>query len=364
MKIKAAVVREKAGPFVIEDIELEEPRDDELLVRIVGSGICHTDLSARDQLIPVPLPYVFGHEGSGVVEKVGRRITKARPGDHVVLSFDSCGVCPACLRGSPTRCSVYFPLNLGGSRLDGSSTMQKNGEVIHGAFNGQSAFASHSLVHERSVVKVPKDAPLEILGPLGCAVMTGAGGVMEALRPSIGSSIAVFGMGPVGLSAILGAVVQSCSIIVAVDINGDRLKMAREFGATHAVNASTADPVEETRKIIASGVDYSLDCTGIAKVFRNAVDVLAIGGVCGMIGVPPVGVEVTLDMLHVMNGRAIRGVIMGDSVADIIIPQLMELHRMGKFPFDRMIKFYPFEEINQAAEDAEKGRTLKAVLRL
>jgi aryl-alcohol dehydrogenase len=363
MRIRAAVVRERAGPFLIEDVELDEPRDDEVLVRIVGSGMCHTDLMARDQHLPVPLPGVFGHEGSGIVEKVGAHVRKVIPDDHVVLSFLSCGVCPSCLKGVPTHCSIYFTCNMGGSRIDGSPTMQRNGEIIHGAFVGQSSFASHSLANQRNVVKVRKDVPVEILGPLACAVQTGAGGVMNTLRPRVGSSIAVFGMGPVGLSAILAAGVSACTTIIAVDINNERLKIAQEFGATHTINPDVTDPVQEIRRITGSGTEYSLECTGIPKVFRNSVDVLAMGGICGMIGVPPPGIEVSLEMQHILNGRAIIGIIAGDSVSDVFIPQLIELYMQGRLPFDRMIQFYPFDQINQAAYDSEKGRTLKAVLR-
>jgi aryl-alcohol dehydrogenase len=363
MKIKAAIVREKSGPFVIEEVELDEPREDEVLVRIVGSGICHTDLMARDQHLQVPLPAVFGHEGSGIVENVGSKVEKVAPGDHVVLSFLSCGVCPSCLRGRPTHCSIYFNCNLGGSRIDGSPTMKKNGEIIHGNFVGQSSFATHSLANERNVVKVIKEAPLEILGPLSCAVQTGAGAVMNTLRPQAGSSIAVFGTGPVGLSAIMAADAALCSTIIAVDINPSRLELAKDFGATHIINPNEKAAVQEILNITDSGVEYSLECTGIPGVLRNAVDVLAMGGICGLIGVPPAGAEVSLNMRHVLDGRRIVGIIAGDSIGDIIIPQMVELYMRGRLPFDRMLKFYPFEKINQAAEDSERGRTVKAVLR-
>lgn len=363
MKIKAAVVREKSGPFILEEVELDEPREDEVLVRIVGSGICHTDLMARDQYIEVPLPGVFGHEGSGIVERVGSRVKKVRAGDHVVLSFLSCGACPSCLKGIPTRCSIYFTCNLGGSRVDGSPTMHKDGEIIHANFVGQSSFASYSLANERNVVKVCKDAPLEILGPLSCAVQTGAGAVMNTLRAEASSSIVVFGTGPVGLSAVLAADVAFCSPIIAVDINSERLRLAQEFGATHIINPRETDPVQEVLNITKTGINYSLECTGIPAVLRNAVDVLAMGGVCGMIGVPPADVEVSLNMRHILDGRRITGIIVGDSIGDIFIPQVVDLYMKGRLPFDRMIKLYPFDQINQAVKDSEEGRTIKAVLR-
>lgn len=363
MKIKAAVVREKSGPFKIEDIELDEPRDDEVLVRIVGCGICHTDLVARDQHMPVPLPGVFGHEGSGVVEKAGARVTKVKPGDHVVMSYLSCGACIPCETGAPTYCVDFLKLNFSGARVDGSPTMRKKGETIHGVFFGQSSFASYALATERNVVKVRQDVPLEMLGPLGCGIQTGAGGVMNALHPRAGSSIAVFGAGSVGQSAILGAVVCGCTTIVAVDINAERLKVAQELGATHTINPDKTDPIKEIQKITGAGVEYSLECTGYPKVFRQAVDALSRMGVCGLIGVAPHGTEVSLDMETILNGRTVRGIVEGDSIPDIFIPKMIELYKQGRFPFDRMIQFYPLDQINKAAEDSEKGRVLKPVLR-
>jgi len=363
MKIKAAVVREKSGPFKIEEIELDEPRDDEVLVLIVGSGLCHTDLVGRDQYLPVPLPAVFGHEGSGVVEKVGTRVTKVKPGDHVVMSYLSCGACVSCKKGASTYCLDFLKSNFTGARVDGSPTMRKNGETIHGAFFSQSSFASYALATERNVVKVRKDVPLEILGPLGCGFQTGAGGVVNSLHPRAGSSIAVFGAGSVGQSAILAAVACGCTTIVAVDINAERLKIAQEFGATHTINPDKTDPIEEIQKITGTGVEYSLECTGIPKVFRQAVDALTLTGVCGLIGVAPLGTEVSLDMQNILNGRTVRGIVEGDSIPDIFVPQMIELYKQGRFPIDRMIKFYPLDQIDIAAEDSEKGKVLKPVLR-
>ena len=363
MKITAAVVREKSGPFVIEELELDDPRDDEVLVRMAGSGLCHTDLVARDGFMPIPNPAVLGHEGAGVVEKVGSRVTKVKPGDHVVMSFRSCGACTSCVRGLPANCLDFFKLNFAGVRADGTPTMKKDGKTVHAAFFSQSSFASHALAAERNVVKVDNDVPLELLGPLGCGVQTGAGGIINSLRARAGSSVAIFGAGSVGLSAIMAAVAVGCTTVIAVDINGERLEMAQKLGATHVVDSVQADPVEAIQRVTGGGVQYSLECTGLPKVFRQSVDALAMTGVCGLIGVAPFGAEVSLNMQTILNGRTVRGIVEGDSIPDIFIPQLIELYKQGRFPFDRMIKFYPFDQINQAADDSEKGRTLKAVLR-
>lgn len=365
MEIKAAVVFEKSGPFCIEPLQLSEPNDDEVLVRIVGVGICHTDLAGRDGYLPIPPPpSVFGHEGAGIVERIGARVTKVRPGDHVLLSWDCCGTCTSCKAGKDSYCLNFFLHNFHGARPDGSPTLHKDGQVIHGSFFCQSSFADFALASERNVVKVGEDLPLEVLAPMGCGVMTGAGAVMNSLQPRPGSSIAVFGVGPVGMSAILGAAVCGCTTIIAVDVRPDRLQMAQQLGATHAVNAAEANPVEAIRGLTSGGVDFSLECVGNPKVLRQAVDVLPRLGVCGLLGVVAPGTEVSLDMDLLMNGRTVRGIIEGDAIPDLFIPRLIELYRQGKFPFDRMITYYPFADINRAVEDMEKGRVIKPVLRL
>ncbi len=362
MKINAAVVFEPSGTFSLEQLELTEPNDTEVLVRMVGSGICHTDLAGRDQHFPVPLPSVFGHEGAGVVERVGARVTKVKPGDHVTMSWMSCGTCPSCKSGHDPYCHNFLPLNFSGTRPDGTTTLKKSEQVIHGNFFGQSAFADYALAQERNVVKVPKDIPLEILGPMGCGVMTGAGAVMNTFHPRPGSSIAIFGMGTVGVSALLAAIVCGCTTIIAVDINAERLEAVKELGATHTVHAGETDPVAAILDITGGGPNFSLECVGNPAVFRQAVDVLPILGVCGLIGVVSPGTEVSLDMNLIMNGRIVRGIIEGDAVPDLFIPKLIELYKQGKFPYDELITFYPFNDIHLAVADMEQGRVIKPVL--
>jgi len=365
MKIKAAVVYEQSGKFNIEPLELSDPNDDEVLVRIVGVGICHTDLAARDGHLPIPPPpSVFGHEGAGVVEKVGARVTKVKPGDHVVLAWDYCGQCTSCKAGDVLYCLNFFQHNFNGARPDGSPTLRKGGQAIHGCFFNQSSFANFSLANERNVVKVPKDVPLEILGPLGCGVMTGAGAVINSFQGKPGSSIAIFGIGNVGLSAILGAVVCGYTTIIAVARRPESLKLAKELGATHTVNTTEVDPVEAIRDITGGGAEFTLECAGNPNLLRQAVDALPRLGVCGLLGVVPPGTEVGLDMDLLMNGRTVKGILGGDGHPDLFIPKLIELYKQGRLPFDKLIGFYPFEEINKAVEDMENRRVLKPVLRL
>lgn len=364
MKIKAAVVREKSAPFVIEEVELDEPRDNEVLVRMEGCGLCHTDLTAQHGFLPVKFPGVFGHEGAGVVEKVGSLVTKVQPGDHVAMSYISCGNCEPCTKGHPTHCDNFFPFNFLGTRPDGSTYMKKGDETIYGSFFGQSSFATHTIASERNIVKVPKDVPVEMLGPLGCALQTGVGAVFYSLKVEPGSSIAIFGgTGSVGVSAVMAAVVSGCTKIIVVSRSDEKMKNTEKFGATHFVNSGKCDPVAEIQKITGGGADYTLECTAVPSILRQAVESLAMGGKCGLIGAAPMGTEVSLDMQSILNGRTIIGIVEGDATSDILIPKLIDLYKLGRLPFDKMITYYPFEEINKAVADAEAGKTLKAVLR-
>ncbi|MDP9440116.1 MAG: NAD(P)-dependent alcohol dehydrogenase [Actinomycetota bacterium] len=365
MRITAAVAREKEQPFSVEELELEGPRADEVVVRVVATGMCHTDLIVRDQWYPVPLPCVLGHEGAGVVEEVGEGVTKVSPGDNVVLTFASCGKCATCLRGKPTYCLNFFGLNFGGGRLDGTSPIGGDGGHVHGHFFGQSSFATHALATERNVVKVGEDAPLEMLGPLGCGIQTGAGGVLNTLYPEAGSSIAVFGTGAVGLSAIMAARIAGCTTIIGVDVKPKRLELASELGATHVINGAETDANEEIKAITGGGADYSIETTAVPTVLRQAVEVLAPLGTCGVIGAARLGTEVSLDMNDLLiPGKTVRGIVEGDSVPDVFIPRLVKLHAQGRFPFDRLVSFYDMDAINEAAHDAEGGGAIKPILRM
>ena len=361
MKIQAAVAPATGQPFEIQEVELEEPRANEILVKIAGTGLCHTDLLFKDHL-PIPLPAVYGHEGAGIVEKVGSAVTSVKPGDPVALSYNSCGACSNCSKGMPFYCLNFTPLNYGGARADGSMPLSKDGMPLYGCFFGQSSFASHSLVTERNVVKVPEDIPLELLGPLGCGVQTGAGTVINSLKAKPGSSIAVFGTGAVGLSAVMGAKAVGCTTIIGVDIKDERLAMAKELGATHTINSSGANPVEKIQGITGMGVNYSVETTALPAVYRQAFECLDLTGECVLLGAPPMGTEVTFDMQTILAGRKTKGVIEGDSIPQEFIPQMIELYRQGNFPFDKMIKTYPVEEINQAVKDSETGVTVKPVI--
>jgi aryl-alcohol dehydrogenase len=235
---------------------------------------------------------------------------------------------------------------------------------VSASFFGQSSFATYALSYERNTVKVRKDAPLELLGPLGCGIQTGAGAVLNALNPPAGTAIAIFGAGAVGLSAVMAAVVAGCTTIIAVDVKENRLELAKELGATHVINAAKCNPVEEIQKIVPGGLPYVLETSGLPSVLEQAISSSRIGGEIGVVGAPPMGTTIPLDINFLLFNRKLRGIIEGEAISDIFIPRLIDLYLNGKFPFDKLIKFYPFDQINQAAEDSEKGVTLKPVLRM
>lgn len=359
----AAVVRQAGGPLVIESVEIEDPRPGEVLIRMVGVGVCHTDMVMRDQLIPVPLPAVLGHEGSGIVAQVGEGVTRLAPGDHVVLSFDSCGHCPSCADDAPSYCFEFGARNFGGSRPDGSTAITGRDGPIHANIFGQSSFASHVIAHERNTVKVTGDVPLELLGPLGCGIQTGAGAVLNALKVRRGASIVIFGAGAVGLSAVMAARIAGAGAIVAVDRLPHRLDLARELGATRVIGADE-DVAAILRVEFPHGIDYAFDTTGIAAVIETAVGLLAPRGICGLVGASAANATITLNETHLMGaGRQVRGIAEGDSDPQIFIPELIEHYRAGRFPFDRLVTYYDFDDIETAFRASEDGVAIKPILR-
>lgn len=363
---QAAVVRQPGGPFELEMIRLKEPKPHEVIVRVVATGMCHTDMVARDQVYPVPQPIVLGHEGAGVVEAVGAEVNKVSPGDHVVLTFLACGTCRPCLEGSPASCQNFNALNFSGQRGDGSHALcDHDHQMLHDRFFGQSSFGAYAVADQRNVVKVRKDAPLELLGPLGCGIQTGAGAVLNALQVGAGHSFAAFGGGAVGLSAIMAALAAGATTVVAVDVVPERLALAKELGATHVINSKTNDPVEVIRQITGDGIDFTLESTGRPEVVRAAVEALRPRGMCGIVGASKPGTTFELDMNDVMqNCKVLRGIVEGDSIPDLFIPRLVDLFMQGRFPIDRLIRFYPFDQINQAAADSKQGKTIKPVIRI
>jgi aryl-alcohol dehydrogenase len=311
----------------------------------------------------VPLPAVLGHERSGIVEAVGSAVGGVGSGDHVVMTWSSCGKCRFCIRSHPTSCEKLFELNFGCSRPDSSSAiLDQHSHTLHGHFFGQSSFSSFAVASERNVVKVTKEVPIELLGPLGCGIQTGAGAALNALKVWPGARLAVFGVGAVGLSAVMAARVAGASMIIANDVAPRRLELALELGATHVINSREADPVATIRELAPGGADFSIESSGRPAVLRQAIDALGKRRTCGVVGAPPIG-KVSFDINHILVGeQSILGIIEGNCVPQVFIPELIELYRQGMFPFDKLVKFYPFDQINEAARDSESGVTLKPIL--
>ncbi|MES2235348.1 NAD(P)-dependent alcohol dehydrogenase [Pseudomonas veronii] len=362
----AAVTRSKGAPFTLESARIREPHGDEVLVRIVATGMCHTDMIVRDQYYPVPLPAVLGHEGSGVVEAIGPLVQGLKVGDHVVLTYGYCGQCLSCGAGHMSYCRDFFARNFSGGGPTGDSALQDGaGDRLNDHFFAQSSFASLALARENNAIKVSRDAPLELLGPLGCGIQTGAGAVINSLKINPGSSFAAFGAGAVGLSAVLAARVAGATTIIAVDVVQSRLNLAIELGATHVINSNDTDPVTAIREITSGGVNFALESTGRPAVLRLAVDALGSRGNLGVVGAPPLGTVAEFDVNDLLlGGKTIRGIVEGDSAPKKFIPELVDLYLQGRFPFDKLVKFYRFDEINQAAEDSEKGITIKPIIRI
>lgn len=363
MKTRAAVTIAKESPFEVREIDLDAPRPDEVRVKLIASGICHTDAIVRDQWYPFPLPGVLGHEGAGIVEEVGSEVVDLAVGDKVVLGPAYCGVCRHCLAGHPMYCENFFARNIGGSRPDGSTAFSDAEGPLSSNFFGQSSFAEHTNVIATGVVKVDEKAPLELLGPLGCGIMTGSGAVLNVLCPKPGSSIAVFGTGAVGLAGMLAARAAGVTTIIMVDVVESRLAFAEELGATHTVNSKETDPVAAIQEITGGGAEFALDTTGVPGVFTQMTDCLGILGHGVLVGAARLGDSATIDIgTRLTSGISISLVCEGDAVPKEFIPRLIALYEDGKFPFDMLTKTYALEDINTAFADSADGSALKPII--
>lgn len=365
MDVTAAITRAAGAPFELATVRLDDPRPDEVRVRIAAVGVCHTDLVARDGAMPIALPAVFGHEGAGVVDAVGADVAKVKPGDRVAITFRSCGACDRCASGDPAYCYMMPALNYIGMRPDGSKALHEGEADVSSNFFGQSSFASYALAYERNVVKLPDDIPFELAAPLGCGIQTGAGGVMLALAAPAGSSILITGGGAVGLSAVMGAAIQGCSTIIVLEPHAGRRELARTLGATHVLDPAAGDLTAAVRAILPHGVDYAFDTTGRPDVLAAIMGALAPKGVLGVVGIPPPGTPLPGDMGSVLTfGQTVRGIIEGDSDPDEFLPRLIDEWRVGRLPLEKLVKTWPFADINAAIEAQHHGDCVKVVLTL
>lgn len=363
--MKAAILYEPKQPLRVEDVELDEPRDGEVLVRVEAAGVCHSDYHFMNGDLPIGMPCVLGHEGAGIVERVGRGVTTVKPGDHVVLLFrPNCGHCEYCSQGRPALCWMAAQFRNTGHMLDGTSRLHRNGsEIKH--FLGVSCFAERTVVPEQGVVPVPEDVPMEVAALTGCAVMTGVGAVMNTARVNPGASVLVVGAGGVGLNCVMGAVLAGAQPIIVADLVDSKLETAMDFGATHAVNAKTHDLVEGVRELTGGqGVDFSFEAIGNTRATRQAFDALRLGGTAVVVGIAPYGSETSINAGElVYQEKTLRGSYYGSTRPQADIPRLLQLYKAGKLPIDRLItRRYPLEQVNQAYEALLAGEVSRSVL--
>jgi aryl-alcohol dehydrogenase len=361
MRITAAVSREGVAAPVLEELELEAPRAGEILVRIATAGICHTDLRAHaGGVLPTPRPVVLGHEGAGTVVEVGRDVKGLAPGDRVVLSGSSCGMCAQCLDQLPSYCVESMPRSFGGSRSDGSTSLSSDGEKIHSHFFGQSSFATHAVADASGAVLLDDAVPFEVASPLGCGVITGAGAILNSFGLRAGQTLAVFGAGGVGLSAVMAARLSGARQIVVVEPIASRRTLALELGATVALDP--ADDVEAAiRRIAGRGVDFALNTTTFAAVLAMAQRVLGARGVLGFVSATREPFTAPLFPMLV-GGQSLRGIVGGDSQPRRTIPLLLEYWRQGRFPVERLITRFAFADIAAAFAACRAGTAIKPVL--
>ena len=357
-KIEAAVFDGAHAPELVT-ADLVPPGPGEVRVKLVATGICHTDVKGSKSGGLVPHPVVLGHEGAGHVDAVGDAVTTHRPGDPVVLSFASCGVCATCSMDQPAYCHHSAELNFS---CDQTDTIRVDGMTVHSSFFGQSSFATYANVEARHVVRVRHDAPLATIAPIACGVQTGAGAILNVLKPQIGSSLVVFGVGSVGLSAVMAASLTPATKIVAVDTSPSRLELACNLGATHALEAGE-DLTDELTKILGAGADLVLDTTGVPDVIRTGLLALAPLGVLGYVTSPWGGQDIPIPGRHMLWGRKMVGIIQGSSSPHSFIPALIDLVMAGRFDLGALITEYPFSEISQAFADMQSGKVIKPVLR-
>lgn len=360
MQAVAAVLRSAAAPMVLEPIDLPDPGAGEVLIRVIAAGLCHTDLLPRSGGPFGRPPVILGHEGAGVVEAVGSGVENLAVGDHVVVSFDACGACARCRAGRRAYCARFWELNFAGAPSGAALARDADGAPVGSRWFGQSTFATHAIVSAQSAIGVDPALPLERLAPLGCGVLTGAASILQALSVPEGGSVAVIGVGAVGLAAVMAARIAGAAEICAVDQNPERLALADRFGATSSFDVRNADLTVGLRAIVPEGFGHILDTTGVPAVIADAVEALDPVGTCGLVGSPRG--DLVLGRSVLASGRTIRGILFGDADPQVMVPRLIELWTRGLLPFDELIQTWPLEEIDEAERAFRAGKVVKPVL--
>ncbi|MBY6679302.1 NAD(P)-dependent alcohol dehydrogenase [Rhodococcus sp. BP-332] len=360
MKTDAALSFDTVSDFRIHEVELSLPQGDEILVEMKAVGICHTDLVAR-AMSPAGTPAVLGHEGAGVVAAVGADVHDVAVGDCVLISFASCGLCDSCAAGSPAYCTRFAEANVSGRRLDGSATLRHGAEVVFGSFFGQSSFARHAVTARRNAVVVAPGSDLVEMASFGCGVQTGAGAMLDILRPDPTSRVIVYGLGGVGMAAVMAASYLGARQIVGVDMSPSRLDTALEVGATHVLDGGDPEIANAVDELTDGGPTHAFDTTGNPAVIRGAARSLRRGGTLVVVGTGPADVSMDVQDL-IAGGKTVRGCIEGDADPQVMIPRLVRLHQEGHLPMHHIVHRFDFGDINDAVSSAASGASIKPVL--
>jgi S-(hydroxymethyl)glutathione dehydrogenase/alcohol dehydrogenase len=362
--MKAAVSYEINTPMRVEEVTLDDPQDHEVLVKLAAAGTCHSDLHFLKGDIPVSMPVVMGHEGAGIVEKVGPGVTTLQPGDHVVLMVAfSCGKCHFCVTGRPTLCIENMPIQIMGTLPGGGIRLRKGDQQLHHLF-GLACFAEYTVVHERSAVKIREDAPLDVACLLGCGTSTGIGAVLNTAGVRAGESIVIYGCGGVGLSAVMAAKLTGAGMIIAVDTLDQKLEMAKDLGAHYVINASQEDPQQKAFELTGTGVDYAVPCVGNADAIMQAFGSIHSGGTCVVVGLPPISIMLNIAPFELLLGKVLTGTTQGDVRASVDVPRYVDLYMDGKLPIDKLITTScDLDEINEAYGELERGEVVCTVIK-
>ena len=361
MKIKAAVLYEYNTPLRVEEIELDDPRSGEVLVKIEGSGVCHTDwreIKGEWRDLFTTLPVVLGHEGAGIVEEVGDGVSSVKPGDHVVLSFiPNCSKCYYCVIGSPYLCENLWSFPDGPRLHKGSQRINDYG--------GISTFAEYAVMPEAGVISIPFDVPLDKASLVGCCVTTGVGAVINTAKVAPGSRVAVFGAGGVGLNVIQGAVLSGAETIIAVDIRDNKLGYARQFGATHTINSTSDDPVQTIKEITkGKGVDYSFEAIGNPETIVQALSSVRKGGTAVIVGVAPYDAMIKFPARLLFEEARLVGCFYGSTRMRVDMPHIIDLYMKGKLMVDELVtRMYSLDQINAAFQALDKGEVARSIIK-
>ena len=372
MQIKAAVLYEQgrarpyaqSQPLAIEVVDLDDPKDGELLVEIAAAGLCHSDLSTIEGIRPRPVPLVMGHEAAGIVRAVGSDVDDVKVGDHVVMVFVmSCGVCAVCCGGRPHLCSVSATAKAKGELIGGGHRLHLNGRPLNHNV-GISCFAEYAVVSRGSVVVVDRDVPLEDAALFGCAVITGVGAVVNTAKVPAGATMAVVGLGGVGLNAMLGGMIAEAGRIFAIDVNDSKLELARALGATDTVNAEDPDCVAKVREATGGGVDCVFEMAGSIEAWKTAYAIVGRGGTLTSAGLTPAVAEFAFKPYDLVSDeKAIKGSYMGSSVPQRDVPRFLELYKQGKLPVDKLRSgFLALDDINTGFERLAEGNVVRQIL--